>query len=149
MVDWMNPSQDALDGRQAGRHDKQNDIDNLEGEIEDLESLTEDLANEVEGLTEERDDLQAIVDKLVDKLPKENSYEAVGVHGPNECPAGACDGCEGFHHWLPECADDDTQTPPGIEPHPAIQSGLSCWFECKHCSAWCEEMEETIQTLEG
>lgn len=81
-------------------------------------------------------------DATIRQLRAENNYGAIGVHGPNECPAGACDGCEGFHHWLPECADDDTQTPPGIEAHPAIQSGLTCWYECKHCSAWCEEMEE-------
>ncbi|KKN15041.1 hypothetical protein LCGC14_0990040 [marine sediment metagenome] len=95
-------------------------------------------------LVEERDEtirrLQLQLEAA--EASKENSCGAIGVHGPNECPAGACDGCEGFHHWLPECADDDTLTPRGIEPHPAIQSGLTCWFECKHCSAWCEEMEE-------
>ena len=71
-----------------------------------------------------------------------NLPEIIGLHGPEKCPAGACDGCEGFHHWLPECHDEDTASPPGIGPHPAIAAGHVTWYECKHCSAWAEDIRD-------
>ena len=36
MIDWLNPTQDMIDAREAGRYDRQDEIDNLEAEIERL-----------------------------------------------------------------------------------------------------------------
>lgn len=65
----------------------------------------------------------------------------IGLHGPKKCPAGACDACEGFHHWIPDC-HDGSPDPVGTTEHPAIDAGHITWYGCRHCGAWCEDIEE-------
>ena len=71
----------------------------------------------------------------IERLQGGPGPKIIGLHGPAECPAGACDGCEGFHHWIPECRDEDAE-------HPAIEAEYVTWYRCKHCPAWCEDIEE-------
>lgn len=69
-----------------------------------------------------------------------NDAKILGLQGSTEC-LRTCDGCNGHHHWILECAEDDTTVPPGIQPHPALLAGHIAWYECKHCPAWCEDIE--------
>lgn len=38
MVDWLNPTREMLSGRDAGRNDRQNEIDDLDREREELKN---------------------------------------------------------------------------------------------------------------
>jgi hypothetical protein len=76
MVDWMNPSQDMLDARQAGRNDMAGEIDELNAEVQALRGELEEkttlleLANEglpMDGdlwaaMKDERDGLRTIIE---------------------------------------------------------------------------------------
>lgn len=48
MVDWLNPSEDALAGLYAGRNEMRDIIENLEERIEDLENENDKLKEELE-----------------------------------------------------------------------------------------------------
>ncbi len=63
-----------------------------------------------------------------------------GLRGLSRCVI-SCDACSGHHHWLPAFPDDEAPGALGASRHPAEALGLVAWFDCKHCEAWCEDIE--------
>jgi hypothetical protein len=66
--------------------------------------------------------------------------DALVVHagGPEVCPAPCVDCPDAKHHFseeMVEFADEQSS-------HPAAKIGVDQWYECKHCDAWREELDD-------
>ncbi len=50
MVDWLNPTNEMMEGRHAGRQDRNREVEELEQEIEWLNEVIGELKDSIEGV---------------------------------------------------------------------------------------------------